>query len=226
MAEKDKFDEFLDEVEQDIRQEKFKQIWDKYGKQASSAITVLLVAVASYSLWSNYQTRELERQSDFYVKAQTYLEQGEPTKALSLLKELSAGNKAYATFAKFSQAAILSEPGKDQDLDKAFSLYQEIANDSRLEQVWRDTAALQLVSLSFEKDPQQAETLLAKIEPLCEPGRPLQALALEQKGLILYLSGKKSEAADIFVQIVQLGNAPENVKWRAQTMAQQISSES
>jgi hypothetical protein len=226
MAEKDKFDEFLDEVEQDIRQAKFKHLWDKYGKLASSALTVVLVTLGGYSLWSNYQAREIERQSDYYIKAQTYLEQGETAKALALLKELSSGHKTYATFAKFSEAAILAVPGDKQDLNKALALYQEIADDSRLEMVWRDTASLQFISLSFEKNPQQAEALLTKIEPLCGAGRPLQALALEQKGVILYLLGKKTEAAEIFVQIVQLPGVPEGVKIRAQTMAQQISSES
>jgi len=226
MAEKDKFDEFLEEVEQDIRQAKFKKLWDKYGKLASSALTVVVVVLVGYSLWSNYQTRELERQSDYYIKAQSYLEQGDTTKALALLKELSGGHKTYATFAKFSEASILATPGEKQDVDKALSLYQEIADDSHLESVWRDTATLQFISLSFEKDAKQAETLLAKIEPLCAAGRPLQALALEQKGVILYLLGKKVQAAEIFVQIVQLSGVPEGVKVRAQTMAQQISSES
>ncbi|AIK97212.1 hypothetical protein ID47_11440 [Candidatus Paracaedibacter acanthamoebae] len=226
MAEKDKFDEFLDEVEQDIRQAKFKRLWDKYGKLTSSALTVVLVVLAGYSLWSNYQAREIERQADYYIKAQTYLEQGDTTKALALLKELSSGHKTYATFAKFSEASILAAPGDKKDIDKALSLYQEIADDSRLELVWRDTATLQFISLSFEKDPKQAEALLTKIEPLCAAGRPLQALALEQKGVILYLLGKKAEAAEVFVQIVQLSGVPEGVKIRAQTMAQQISSES
>lgn len=224
MAEKEKFDEFLDEVVQDIRQEKFKQLWNKYGKQVSSAVTVILVVVAGYSLWSNYQTRELERQSDYYIKAQSYLEQGETSKALALLEELGAGRTVYAAFAKFSKAAVLSEAGKTQDLDAALSLYQEIGDDSRLDRIWRDTAILRLVSLAFERDKNQAGVLLEKLEPLCDAGRPLQALAMEQKGLLLYLSGKKDEAAEVFVQIVQLASAPEGLKLRAQIMAQQISS--
>jgi hypothetical protein len=225
MTEKDKFDEFLEEVEQDIRQEKLNRLWAKYGKQASSVLTVLLVVVAGYGLWSHYQTRNLERQSDVYVKAQMYLERGETSKALTLLKELNQGSQAYATFAKFSEAAILAAPGDNHDLDKALGLYQELADDSRMEAVWRDTAALQWVSLSFEKDPTQGEALLAKLDTLCQAGRPLQALALEQKGLILYLSGKKAEAAEVFVQIVQLAAAPEGVKLRAQIMTQKISSD-
>lgn len=225
MAEKDKFDEFLEEVEQDIRQEKYAHIWNKYGKKATSALTGILVILVAYSLWSNYQRRDLERQADYYVKAQGYLEQGDSSKALALLKELSSGTKTYATFAQFSEAAIFSAPGDKQDIDKALKLYQEISANSNLEAVWRDTAMLQYVSLSFEKDPKQVDSLLSKVEPLCQAGRPLQALALEQKGLILYMTGKKKEAAEIFVQIVQLAQAPEGVKLRAQTMAQEISSQ-
>lgn len=225
MAEKEKFDEFLDEVVQDIRQEKFRQLWNKYGKQVSSAVTVVLVVVAGYSLWSNYQTRELERQSDYYVKAQSYLEQGEASKSLALLEELVTGRATYAAFAKFSKAAVLSEAGETQNLDTALNLYQELGDDSRLDRIWRDTAVLRFVSLAFEKDKNQVEVLLEKLEPLCDTGRPLQALAMEQKGLLLFLSGKKDEAAEVFVQIVQLASVPDGLKLRAQIMAQQSSSD-
>ncbi|MBX3457539.1 MAG: tetratricopeptide repeat protein [Candidatus Paracaedibacteraceae bacterium] len=226
MAEKDKFDEFLEEVEQDIRQERFRQLWEKYGKQASSALTAILVVLAGYSLWSNYQNRELERQSDYYIKAQSYLEQGETSKALAILKDMTSGHKTYATFARFSEASIYSTPGEKQDMAKAIELYSEIAKDSKLDTIWRDTAQLQAISLSYEHDPKAADKLLAELDILAEEGRPLRALALEQKGVILYLSGKKKDAAEAFVAALQTPEAPEGVKLRAQTMAQQISSES
>ncbi len=226
MAEKDKFDEFLEEVEQDIRQERFKQLWEKYGKQTSSALTAVLVVLAGYSLWGNYQNRELDRQSDYYIKAQSYLEQGETSKALAILKDMTSGNKTYATFARFSEASIYSAPGEKQDLTKAIELYAGIAKDSKLDGIWRDTAQLQAISLSYEQDPKSEDKLLAELEILTQEGRPLRALALEQKGVILYLSGKKKEAAEAFVAALQTPEAPEGVKLRAQTMAQQISSES
>jgi hypothetical protein len=226
MAEKDKFDEFLEEVEQDIRQERFKQLWEKYGKQASSALTAVLVVLAGYSLWSNYQNREFERQSDYYVKAQSYLEQGETSKALAILKDMTSGNKTYATFARFSEASIYSTPGEKQDLAKAVELYTEIAKDSKLDGIWRDTAQLQAISLSYGQNPKSEDKLIAELDVLSQEGRPLRALALEQKGVILYLSGKKKEAAEAFVAALQTPDAPEGVKLRAQTMAQQISSES
>ena len=226
MAEKDKFDEFLEEVEQDIRQERFKQLWEKYGKQTSSALTAVLVVLAGYSLWANYQNRELDRQSDYYIKAQSYLEQGETSKALAILKDMASGSKTYATFARFSEASIYSAPGEKQDLTKAIELYAGIAKDSKLDGIWRDTAQLQAISLSYEQDPKSEDKLLAELEILTQEGRPLRALALEQKGVILYLSGKKKEAAEAFVAALQTPEAPEGVKLRAQTMAQQISSES
>ena len=45
----DKFDEFLEEVEQDIRQERFQKIWNKHGKTII-AIVVAILAFGSRSL--------------------------------------------------------------------------------------------------------------------------------------------------------------------------------
>ena len=105
-------------------------------------------------------------------------------------------------------------------------MYKEIAQDSKLDNIWRDTAQLQAIALSFEQNSAVADKLLAELDVLSQEGRPLRALALEQKGVILYLSGQKKEAAEAFVAALQTPDAPEGVKLRAQTMAQQISSES
>jgi len=145
---------------------------------------------------------------------------------MAILKDLSSGNQTYATFARFSQASLYSAPGDKQDLAKAVQIYDEIAQDSKLDEIWRDTARLQSITLSFEQDQSHADKYVAELETLTQEGRPLRALALEQKGVILYLSGKKKEAAEAFVAAVQVPDAPEGVKLRAQTMAQQISSNS
>ena len=47
----EKFDEFLEEVEKDIRQEKFLKLWKQYGKQVIGVFSAIIVIIIGYNLW-------------------------------------------------------------------------------------------------------------------------------------------------------------------------------
>lgn len=226
---KDKFDEFLEEVENDIRQEKYMQLWQKYGKLASGSVTAAIIVVATYSLWSTYQEKQQLKNSDYYTTAQQYIAQGKISQALSTLKAIEPGGtlssshaKTYPHLARFTQAALLQEPGEQQNIDQAIALYTSLSQDKTLDPRWQAIATLQSVRLRFQQTPEQSTELLAQIEPLTQDAHPFQALALEQKALMLQQIGKTAEAREIFVKLIQMKEAPEGVSMRAQIMLQQM----
>ena len=63
----DQFDEFVQEVENDIRQEKLRDLWDKYGKIASSVIGGVLTIGVGITLWQNHQTDVSLKLSDTLI---------------------------------------------------------------------------------------------------------------------------------------------------------------
>lgn len=229
MVQNDKFDEFLEEVEHDIRQEKYRKLWEQYGKHVTTSITAVLVVLAGYSLWSNHQDRQQLKNSDYYVTAQHHMAEGKLSQALALLKEIqpagfmsTAQGNTYYLLAKFSQGAILQEPGDQQNIAKAIEIYKGLSVDKSVPSLWKSMAILQVVRLQFQQDPTKASELIKTLAPLTEEGHPLQALAMEQTGVMLQQMGKTTEAADVFVKLVQMKDAPEGVNMRAQIMVQQL----
>lgn len=230
---KDKFDEFLEEVENDIRQEKYMQLWQKYGKLASSVVTTGIIILCVYTLWSTYQDKQQLKNADYYITAQQHIAQGQFSKALSILKAIEPGGmfsssqaKTYPHLARFTQAALLQEPGDQHNINQAIALYDELSQDRSFDPVWQSIATLQSVRLQFQQTPEKATELLTKIEPLTQDGQAFQALALEQKGLMLQHVGKTTDAAEVFVKLVQMKEAPEGVSMRAQIMVQQLGTSS
>lgn len=229
MAQNDKFDEFLEEVENDIRQEKYYKLWEQYGKYVTSFITVSLVVLAGYSLWSNHQDRQQLRNSDYYIAAQRQMAEGKLSQALALLKEIqpagflsTAQASTYHTLAKFSQGAILQEAGDQQNISQAIEIYQGLSQDKTLPPLWKSMAILQSIRLQFQQDPMKASELIKDLAPLTQEGHSLQAMALEQTGIMLQQMGKTTEAADVFVKLIQMKDAPEGVSMRAQIMVQKL----
>ncbi len=227
MAEKDKFDEFLDEVENDIRQEKFAKLWQTYGKHVSTGITVILVGLAGYTLWSNHQTKEHAQKAEYFMTAQQLIAEGKTSQAMSALKEIG-NDKTYGPLAQFSEAAILADGSgpEGKTVNQAIALYDILSTDPKIEPLWRHVAALQSIRLKFDQGADKGPELLTIIEPLTAEGAPLQALALEQKAYMLHAMGKDDQAAELFVKLLQMKDAPEGIIMRAQIMSEKIAASS
>ena len=228
MAEKDKFDEFLEEVENDMRQEKFAKLWHAYGKHVTTGITVILVGLSAYTLWSNHQTKEHAKSSEFFMTAEQLIGEGKISQAQAVLKEIGS-DKTYGPLAQFSEAAILADGvgPEGKTVDQAISLYDHLSTDPKIELLWRHVAALQSIRLKFEKDADRGDAdrgtdLLPAFDALVADGAPLQALSLEQKAYMLHVMGKNTEAAELFVRVIQMKDAPEGIIMRAQIMSEKL----
>lgn len=224
MVDNNKFDEFLDEVENDIRQERYEKLWKTYGKHVSTGITAILVVLAGYSLWTNHKSREHTKNSEYYLEAQQLLAAGKNDQALSSFRSISSDN-TYEPLAKFSEAAILTaENNENKNIDQAIALYDELAQNTHIEDLWRSIAALESIRLQFDQNPTKAEDLFPALDPLCKEGVSIRPLALEQKAYMLQKLNKNTEAADIYAEIIQIKDAPDGVATRAQIMSEKLAS--
>lgn len=220
----EKFDEFMDEVENDIRQEKYMNLWNRYGKFIMGFTIVGLVGLVGYNLKSQYVFRERSKASDILIGAQDYAAQNRQGEALSALKNLTENSTApYTILAKINEAGILSI-GEAAQKQQAIQLYQEIINTHGTEALWHDLAIYKKIALQLEQAEPNVEGLLKDLEGIDLDHSPLAPLLSELKGIILLQKGDKAQAGEVFVKLAQSKTAPEGVVMRSQLMAQIISS--
>ena len=55
--------DFIREIEEDIRRDRWKRLWDRYGLLATAAVVRLVVGVAGWSVWRNLETQRAEAQT-------------------------------------------------------------------------------------------------------------------------------------------------------------------
>ena len=220
----EKFDEFMDEVENDIRQEKYMNLWNRYGKIITGFIIVSLLSLVGYNLKSQYDFRERSKASDILIGAQDYAAQNRHGEALSALKNLAATSPApYTILAKINEAGILSI-GEAAQKQQAIELYQEIINTKGTDAVWHDLAVYQKIALQLEQTTSNMDELLKELDGINLDHSPIAPLLTELKGIILLQKGDKIQAGEIFVKLAQSKTAPEGVVMRSQLMTQIISS--
>lgn len=219
----EKFDEFMDEIEKDIRQEKYMNLWNRYGKIVSGIVLIGLVGFVGYNLWNQYDYNKRSKASDILIGAQDYLAHDRHGEALSALKSLVDNAIApYDILAKVNEAGILSL-GDENQKQQAVKLYQAILDTKGVDPVWYDLATYQKVALQVDQTGIDIDTLLAELNGVDQESSPLASLVLELKAVVLFKKGDKTQAGEIFVKLAQSKTAPEGIVMRSQLMAQVIS---
>ncbi|MDF3034305.1 MAG: hypothetical protein K0R76_1259 [Alphaproteobacteria bacterium] len=220
----EKFDEFLEEVEKDIRQEKLLNLWKQYGKLITGTAMTIVVLVVGYSLWGHYDQNKRIQMAEKLISAQEYIAKGETDKAQTLLTSLSAeSHKTYQPLALFQKAGLLLQDGPNAKPGEALAIYNQLAEKPELDPLWRDLANLLAVMTSMDQADVNVDGLLGRLTALTNDQNPWRYFAREMKGILLHRKGEKAEATELFARLVQDNQTPPGISMRARLMVQIVS---
>lgn len=211
-------DSFIREVNEEIRQDQARALWDRYGPVALGAavLVVLLTAgVVGYDYWS---TSRANSSGDAFSQALALANEGKNDEALGALQALEAeGYGAYPLLARMRAATVLGAKG---DFAGAVAGFDAVAADGSIPAAIRDMASLRAALLLVDNGT-YAE-VAARAEALTSDADPLRHSAREALGLSAWKEGRSSDALKLFEQIVADEAAPRNARQRATLMAELI----
>jgi hypothetical protein len=231
----EKFDEFMDDVEKDIRQEQLKKMWIKYGTYAAAGFAGILVLATGFTIYSNQQDANLQLTAEKYAKAQSLAASGDIARALGVYERITISDSAtYGTLAQLARTRHMTAKGGD-DFQKAQTMLLDMSKNSKVDILFRDFALLTYVKNEVERinipskevhlDAATKTKLLAlatQIDAIAGPNGTWRLSALDTKGLIYYLARDFAKASEVFVQIAQNKNCPKGLLARADLMSQFI----
>ncbi|MCC0038239.1 MAG: tetratricopeptide repeat protein [Brucellaceae bacterium] len=211
-------DSFIREVDEELRQDQFKSLWDRFGAYIlGGAILVVLVtaAVVAYRYWDETRANAA---GDAFSQALTLAEEGKQDEALAALRDLEEnGYGSYPVLARLRAATVLADQGKN---DEAVTDFDAVAADSSVPDSIRDMARLRAALLLA--DHGTYEDVAQRAEPLTSDTNPLRHTAREALGLAAWREGRTADALDLFGQLTDDEQAPRNVRERAKLMAELI----
>jgi hypothetical protein len=223
------FEQFINEVESDLRHEKFEKLWKQYGKSITIGCVVLVGLSGAFNWWQHYQTKQRDIISQQFLSAQTLMFNKSVGDTLAAMENIAkTSHRSYSTLAKFNIATILRQPTGHQDLARAEKIYQEIMDDRKTEHLLRELATILFVGLRLDiiKDeaPEELQKLLKLLSSCENNGDPYRHLALELHGMIEIRNKNFPKAAEIFTKIAQDENTPKDLRLRAQMITQDLAS--
>ena len=202
------------EVDEELRQEHYKKLWDKYGRYVIAAAVALVLAVGGYQAWQAWQERQRESASNQYGAALSLLEEGRSEEAETALAALGGpGDGGYAILASLQSARLKAEAG---DLEGAVAIRDALAANQSAGAAFRGAATL--LSVTHQIDSGDPAELEARLQPLTEVGQAFRPPALELSALIALRNGDQEKAQERYAAIVDDIAAPTSLRTRASQM--------
>ena len=212
-------EEFIKEVDEDIKEEKRIKLWKKLIPYVISFSLTIILFTSGFVFWKNYTRNSNQTLGDDFTAAVDLANEDDTDAALLALDRIvDEGSDGYATIAKMKKASLLIDKGL---FDEGLSIYLDLERNA-VDQSFRDIATILYVLNSMDKiDP---ETLLKKIEPL-ENSKVWQSSALELKAFIFLKNNNKKLAKEAFQSILNLKTSPSSLSTRARNMIEYLKEE-
>ncbi|MEX2643572.1 MAG: tetratricopeptide repeat protein [Acetobacterales bacterium] len=202
------------EVDQELKQERYALLWKKYGHYVLGLAVVLVLGVAGYQGWDWYRSSVRMSESARFVEAMELVVEGRQQDALGRFEALAADSSTgYEVLARFRAASLRRQAG---DGAGALSVYEEIVADESVDDIYRQLANL-LIALDTLDEAEPA-ALQERLEPLARPGAPWRHTAREALAALALRRGNAEDAAGLYRELSDDGEAPQGIRARAAEM--------
>ena len=207
-------DSFLREVDEAVRQDRYHQLWDKYGIYALGLAVLVVACVGAYKGWTYWQQQRAQDAGAKFTQALSMEDGADAAKSREMMTALAEkGPEGYRMLARFQLAAAEAKAG---ETDKAVADYDALATDSSVDPILQGHATLQAAALRLDKaDYAEMEQ---RLKGLIAPDSAWRFSARELLGLSAYRLNNMSEAEKQFSELVGDQGTPPNLRERADMM--------
>jgi len=204
------------EVEEEVRRERYAELWKKYGDYVIAGAALLIIAAAGIQLWRIHEQREQAKASANYALASQMLDGGASgAAALSFDKLAQTAPGGYAQLSLLQKANALYATG---NVAQAVETYKQVAakGDPLLAPVARIRAAWATVDSAPRSD------IDALLKPLLDQTSPWHPMAREIVAYEDYRAGATAKAQTEYQAISKDKDAPSAVRRRSEVMAEYL----
>jgi len=207
-------DSFLREVDEAVRQDRYQQLWDKYGVYVLGLAVLVVASVAGYKGWTYWQEKQAQKAGAEFTQALSMEDGADAAKAREMMTALAeSGPEGYRVLARFQLAAAEAKAG---ETDKAVADYDALATDPSVDPILQGHATLQAAALRLDKaDYAEMER---RLKGLIDSGSAWRFSARELLGLSAYRLNDMREAERQFSELVGDQGTPQNARERANMM--------
>lgn len=206
--------DFVDEVNADLRQERFNRFWQKIGAYVVAASVVIILATVGTVLWQNHSAQRQTAAAEAFLAADKQLKEQRYDEAASAFAEIAKQNaQGFTELSKMREAYALTKAGKTEE---ALSVYRAITEQSGADKGVRSLARIYAAMLMMETN-KPAEEITALLQPLAEKKEsPFSAFAREHLAYVALKNGDAVKAHSMLTELSTDMQAPASLRRRTE----------
>jgi hypothetical protein len=205
--------ELFNEVDEDLRREQLKKLWDRYSLVI---IAIAILIVAGVGGWRGYSYLEAKKSAEAgaaFDRAVDLAEQNKHAEAEAAFTKLAAeAPSGYRTLARLRAASEASS----RDPQAAVKLYDDIAADRSVAATEQDLAKIRAGALLLETAPYDG--MLARLEPASTITGTYRHSARELLALSAWRANNAVATRQWLDMIANDGETPASLRTRAEAL--------
>jgi hypothetical protein len=205
--------ELFDEVDEEVRRDQLKKLWDQYSIYI---IAVALLIVAGVGGWRGYQYLEAKKAAEAGAAFDKAVELSEATKhaeAEAAFADLAAkAPSGYRVLARLRMAAEVAS----RDPQGAAKIFDEIAADRSIGTTEQDLARIRAAQLLLEATTYP--NMLQRLEPATAASSSFRHTARELLALSAWRANDATAARQWLDLIASDGETPPSLRSRAEAL--------
>ena len=213
-----KSEEFIREVDEDLRRDRLKRLWLRYGAVVVALAVLLVLGTAGKVAWDHWQQQVRAAEALRFATAEEALAGGRNAEAVDQFAALAAdGKTGFVALAQLREAeaklALKDRPG-------AVAALEALGTDKSDAPILRDLGLL----LAAERQLGTADPaeLTRTLEPLAAGGAPWRNQARELLALVAIRAGELDKARPILTELSKEVGVPPSQQRRAEELLQAI----
>jgi hypothetical protein len=212
--------DIFNEIDEDLRRERAKKLWEKYGNVIIAAAVAVVIAVAGWRAYQYYAQQAAEAAGARFQDALSLARDGKSADAEAAFAAIQKdGPSGYRILTRFRLAA---EAGR-RDKAAGVQAFEELARDPNVAPLLQGVAKVRAGYLMVDTAP-YGEVAVA-VEPLAIATEPWRHSAREILGVAAWKAKDYATASKWFEAAVGDKDVPAPLRQRAELMLQLIASD-
>ncbi|QIP00114.1 tetratricopeptide repeat protein [Bradyrhizobium symbiodeficiens] len=205
--------ELFNEVDEEVRREQFKKLWDKYSIVFIALMVLVVAAAAGWQGYKYFQAQKAAAAGAAFEKAAELSEQDKHAEAEAAFTELAGkAPSGYRTLARLRAAA----EAVPRDAKAAAKMYDDIAADRSVGGEWQDLARIRAAGLLL--DSASYAEMQQRLESSAAPKSTFRHSAREMLALSAWRNNDMTAARKWLDAIGEDGETPPGLRSRAEAL--------
>jgi hypothetical protein len=195
------------EVDEELRREQFKKLWERYGILIIALAVLFVGAVGGWRAYQWWEAKKAAEAGAAFEMAVVMADQGKHAEAEAAFAKIAAESTSnYRVLAKLREASTLGR----RDPKAAVAIYDSLIADRSLDQTQRDLASLRAGYLLV--DTASYDELKPRLEAAAAAGRPFRHSARALLALSAWRSNNLAEMRRWSAVVIADTETPSNTR--------------